>query len=268
MITQPLSTSDWNLFLRLARSESWHIPVKEQLLFQHQWRPYFLALRQGGKTCGFVSVVSFRHSGWIGNLLIDPELRGRGYGKYLFEEALKVLNQRPLRRIWLTASVQGQLLYKRYGFEQIDTVVRWSAPGQGRGQLPANHATLECLAALEQDCWGEDRRDLLRTIATDALLLQQPNTLAMLQTGIDLFQLGPWSTAQINPRYTRLLLDSALCATPVDKSLFIDGLQASGIELILRQAGFVRHGQNSLMLRGESPNLSGVMALASFGSFG
>ncbi len=268
MILQPLSAADWNLFLRLARGEGWLVPTKEQLLFQHQWRAFFLALRHCGKTCGFISAVSYRHSGWIGNLLIDPELRGQGYGKYLFEEALKVLNQPPLQRIWLTASRQGQPLYQGYGFTQVDTVTRWSATGRGKNQPITTQATLECLIAIDQDCWGEDRRDLISALAADSFLLQQPNTLAMVQTGIDLWQLGPWSAAKTDPRSARLLLDLAVTATPANKSLFVDTLDSAGLELLLRQQGFTRHGQNQLMCQGVAPALRGVMALASFGSIG
>jgi GNAT superfamily N-acetyltransferase len=268
MILQPLSTADWNLFLRLARGEGWLVPTKEQLLFQHQWRPFFLALRHYGKTCGFISAVSYRHSGWIGNLLIDPELRGQGYGRHLFEEALNILKQPPLQRIWLTASRQGQTLYQRYGFAQIDTVTRWRVTGQGRGQRLSTRATLECLNAIEQDSWGEGRRDLIRAIAADSFLLQQPNALAMVQTGIDLWQLGPWSAAQADPRSARLILDAAVAATPADKNLYVDVLDSAGLELLLRQRGFARQGQNKLMYQGEKPRLLGVMALASFGSIG
>lgn len=102
MIRQPLSAEDWNLFLRLAKGERWQVPFTEQLLFQHQWRPCFLALRHAGRTCGFISVVSDRHSGGIGNLLVDPDLRPRGYGRFLFKDALTLLQQRPRQRIWGT----------------------------------------------------------------------------------------------------------------------------------------------------------------------
>lgn len=268
MHVQPLSAADWNLFLRLAQGENWIVPLKEQLLFQHQWRPYFLALRHGGKTCGFVSAVCYRHSGWIGNLLVDPNLRGQGYGRLLFEEALKQLQQRRLKRIWLTASEQGQPLYDSYGFRPIDSVIRFSVPGSG-GQPPAQtQAGLNCLVALDQDCWGEDRSDLIGALAIDSMLLRQADNLALLQPGLDFWQLGPWSAAGADSRHARKILNTALAATPAGKHLFIDTPGSSGLELMLRQSGFSRHGHNSLMYRGEKPRLRKVIALASFGSIG
>lgn len=268
MTIQPPTSVDWTLFLRWAAQEGWRVPFKEQLLFQHQWRPFFFALRHGGITRGFVSAVGYRHCGWIGNLLIDPQHRGQGYGKHLFEEALKFLNQRQLKRIWLTASDQGAPLYQRYGFEQIDTVTRWSIAGSGHGQTSDVQATLNCLIAIEQDNWGEDRRDLIYALALESTLLQQPNHLALLQSGLDVWQLGPWSAAKIDPRSARLLLEAAVAATPADKNLFVDVLDSAGLELLLRQRGFVRLGHNKLMYQGETPRLRGVMALASFGSIG
>jgi N-acetylglutamate synthase-like GNAT family acetyltransferase len=267
MIQQPTST-DWALFLRCAAHEGWRVPFREQLLFQHQWRSFFFAWRDKGATRGFVSAVGYRHSGWIGNLLIGPQYRGQGDGKRLFEEALKFINQRQLKRIWLTASDQGAPLYQRYGFEQVDTVTRWSAAGRGCGQASDVQATLNCLIALEQDCWGEDRRDLIHALALESSLLQQTNHLALLQAGLDLWQLGPWSAAKTDPRSARLLLDAAVAATPADKELLVDVLDSAGLELLLRQCGFARHGQNLLMYQGEKPSLAGVMALASLGSIG
>ncbi|MFO7812358.1 MAG: GNAT family N-acetyltransferase [Pelovirga sp.] len=267
MIQQPTS-ADWNLFLRWAAQEEWFVPLKEQLLFQHQWRPFFFAFGDGGAPRGFVSAVGYRQSGWIGNLLIDPQHRGEGYGKYLFEEALKFLNQRQVKRIWLTASDQGAPLYQRYGFEQIDTVTRWSATGSGYVQAAEVQGTLNCLIALEQDCWGEDRRDVIHALALESALLQQPNHLALLQAGLDVWQLGPWSAAKTDPRSARLLLDAAVAATPTDKNLLVDVLDSAGLELLLRQRGFARYGQNLLMYQGKTPRLRGVMALASLGSIG
>jgi GNAT superfamily N-acetyltransferase len=266
-IQQPTS-ADWTLFLRWAQQEGWRVPCKEQLLFQHPWRPFFFALRHDGATRGFFSAVGYRHSGWIGNLLIDPLHRGQGYGKKLFEEALTFLKQRQLKRIWLTASDQGAPLYQRYGFNQIDRVTRWSVAGSGCGQAAEVQATLNCLIALEQDCWGEDRRDLIHALAIESTLLQQPNHLALLQAGLDVWQLGPWSAAKTDPRSARLLLDTAVAATPADKNLYVDVLDSAGLELLLRQRGFTRQGHNKLMYQGETPRLYGVMALASFGSIG
>lgn len=265
---QPPTSADWPLFLRWAAQEGWRVPFKEQRLFQHQWRPFFFALRDKGTPRGFVSAVGYRHSGWIGNLLIDPLHRRQDYGKRLLEEALKFLNQLQLKRIWLTASEQGAPLYRRYGFEQVDTVTRWSATGYGYGQAAEVQATLHCLINLEQDSWGEDRRDLIQALALESTLLQQPNHLALLQAGLDVWQLGPWSTAKTDPRSARLLLDAAVAAIPANKSLFVDALDSAGLELLLRQRGFARHGQNLLMYQGEMPRLCGVMALASFGSIG
>jgi|SRR6056297_220248 len=268
MRLQHPTSADWILFLRWARQLGWCVPLKEQLLFQHQWHPFFFALLHDGKTRGFVSAVGYRHSGWIGNLLIDPDHRGQGYGKQLFEEALKFLNQRQLKRIWLTASDQGTPLYQRFGFEQIDTVTRWCAAGSGCGQTSEVQASLTCLIALEQDCWGEDRRDLIHAVAIESTLLQQPDQLALLQAGLDVWQLGPWSAARTDPRSARLLLEAARVMTPADKNLFVDILDSAGLELVLRQHGFVRHGHNKLMCQGKTPRLHGVLALASFGSIG
>ena len=88
MLITPLEPADWTVFKTLAAAEGWTLSFHEQRLFLNHWRPFFFTLKQHGDICGFVSAVTYKRSGWIGNLLVAPEKRGLGYGSALLEHAI------------------------------------------------------------------------------------------------------------------------------------------------------------------------------------
>ncbi|AMV70478.1 GNAT family N-acetyltransferase [Desulfuromonas carbonis] len=261
---------EWPCFRAWAAAENWRVPLREEQLFQDQWWPHFFVLRLAGRPLGFVSAVAYQESGWIGNLLVAPESRGRGFGAALFDFAVERLNLARVKRIWLTASGAGLPLYQRRGFLPCDRVERWQGPGQGLGGgLPTPPELLEKLIALDWRCWGEDRSPLITALAMPAMILQQGESLALLQPDPNAWQLGPWLSPGRCPRENRLLLLQALERTPAERPLVIDLLRSSGMGPLLRSAGFVLSGNNELMSWGAMPPArEGVIALASLGSIG
>ena len=129
METDRLRNDDVVEFLRLSHREGW---------ICDEWEPGFLrrtfpqgCLVKGVRGFPVVYVTSIRHetSGWIGNLLVHPDLRRRGLGAELMTLAITALEEAGVETIWLTASPSGKPLYERLGFREIDTIRRWSGPG-------------------------------------------------------------------------------------------------------------------------------------------
>jgi len=269
MTIKPLAAGDWEHFHALAAAEGWKISFQEQRLFQSLWRPHFHALWHQGRCCGFVSAVLYKTSGWIGNLLIDPELGRRGYGSRLFEHAMEEIeSDERVERVWLTASEQGAPLYRKHGFVEIDRVERWSATGLGE-RFSVAVPDLTRLLELDKACWGEDRSTLLRLLAQDGCTFAAGKMIAQLQVGVNFCQLGPWLAEESTSATCRTLLDQALHAVPADRPLVCDVLASAELALVLQKAGFVRGGENLLMCSSsEPPLLNGVIALASLGSIG
>jgi ribosomal protein S18 acetylase RimI-like enzyme len=269
MTIKPLANRDWQLFQSWAATEGWRISFLEQHLFQNQWRPYFHVLWKQGRRCGFVSAVIYKTSAWIGNLIVDPQLRGQGYGSQLFEFALTRIRRHPqMEKIWLTASGQGASLYRKHGFIAVDKVSRWQA--EGRADKPqARNVEVEKLLETDHYCWGESRAPLLKLLADDACSLSSTGNLALLQAGMDFWQLGPWLTDAPSPLAYKKILGQSQLMTPKAKQLVADVLESSGAPLMLQQTGFRCLGSNLLMcLCAEPVRLKGVIALASLGSIG
>ena len=273
MVIKPINNGDWETFHLWAKKENWTISFQEQRLFQNQWRPSFFALWDQGSCCGFISVVIYKTSGWIGNLLVHPAKRGYGYGSRLFDFAMQHLEESQLERIWLTASVQGAPLYRKRGFVKVDQVIRWTGLGAGgddRQKGPESSASVEELVELDRHCWKESRRPLLSLLADDGIILKQANSIVLLQPSLDFWQIGPWLCKHHDPQEARLLLAETIRRTPAGMTLMTDTIESAGLDLSLRQYGFKPQGQNELMCKSREPVelLSGVNALASLGSIG
>ncbi|SEA72302.1 Acetyltransferase (GNAT) domain-containing protein [Desulfuromusa kysingii] len=273
MVIKPLSHDDFPTFYSWARKEGWTISFQEQRLFQNQWQPCFFTLWERGCCCGFISVVIYKTSGWIGNLLIHPEKRRKGYGSTLFDFALEQLEKNQLGRIWLTASAQGAGIYRQRGFVQVEQIIRWTGVGSGQRNKPSpsgSAATVEQLVQLDLDCWKESRRPLLRLLADDGIIFKEGGSMVLLQPGPEFWQAGPWLTPLSAPQETRRLLTAIIETTPVAVPLIMDIVESSSLDLLLRQHGFRIAGQNELMCKSQEPldDLTAVTALASLGSIG
>ncbi|WP_321367426.1 GNAT family N-acetyltransferase [uncultured Desulfuromusa sp.] len=273
MVIKSLKNDDWLIFHSWAKKEGWTISFQEQRLFQNQWRPSFFALWEQGHCCGFVSVVIYKTSGWIGNLLVHPSKRGNGYGSQLFDFAIGLLESNQSERIWLTASEQGEPLYRRRGFVPVDKIMRWVGSGtqqQSKQDKNVSSTALTQLIELDYQCWKESRRPLLAILADDGIILNEEKSLALLQPGPDFWQLGPWLTSQPDTQEARQLLDNVSKRVPEDTPVVMDIIESSGLDLLLRQYGFEATGQNKLMCKSRDSvdNLTGIIALASLGSIG
>jgi ribosomal protein S18 acetylase RimI-like enzyme len=263
---------DWRIFLALAEAEGWRVPQVEMALLTGVLAPCVSVLHEGGVACGFVSAVHHGRSGWIGNLIVDPAARRRGYGERLFAHALSVLEERGARSLWLTASELGRPLYEGHGFVAVDRIERWISPPRGRGEVSpaAEFYATEALFAADGRAWGEGRLPLLDVLAASGQAFACNETVALLQGGTDLQVLGPWYSAGCCPRENRQLLTILLAAADPAVEIVCDLLASSPLRSLLAAAGFEPGGGAALMVSGDRAgvDLKKMMALASLGSMG
>ena len=79
-------------------------------------------LRLGGRAVSCVCVVEDEGLAGISGMATLPGLQGRGIGAHLLAD---VLERHRVRAFYLTASEAGQRLYRRHGFETVDTATTW-----------------------------------------------------------------------------------------------------------------------------------------------
>ncbi|MGH3157714.1 MAG: GNAT family N-acetyltransferase, partial [Streptosporangiaceae bacterium] len=71
---------------------------------------------QGDRVTGVSCAVSFGRTGWIGNVAVDPDARGRGLGTAVSAAALDALRAAGAATVLLTATDLGRPIYERLGF--------------------------------------------------------------------------------------------------------------------------------------------------------
>lgn len=261
----PAAAGDWRAFKKLALQEEWRVPEQELALHRQGGCSQAWALRAEGATLGFVTGVRHQSSAWIGNLIVAPEQRGRGYGVALFEHIVKELRSAGATTLWLTASAQGAPLYAARGFQSLGVIERWVRTKGGNGAISSAARSGE---TVDRAVWGDDRSALLHHLESAGRWLESGESLALLQNGDDLQIIGPWYGSRQPQNDVKLLARLVAAAAP-HQELVIDLVAGSGRQGLLATAGFIRSGSTSLLVAGPAPvDWSRLVALATLGSCG
>jgi len=267
MEISPFGKEDTGGFLALAAAEGW-ISAPWELDFLRETFPSgCLVCRDEGRGVAFVTSIKHDRSGWIGNLIVERALRGRGIGSTLLLRALEALLTAGVRTVWLTASESGRPIYERLGFSAIDTVHRW----EGRGALASCRTAVraEEISAQDASGWGDVRVSLLRTVAERGRCLTVPGGFLVTQPWEEGVQIGPWGCACATAAAE--LLGRSFAPDPDGGRFFLDVPEGNGTaSALLRSDGFLPRSSAILMYRGETPAYAPerIYALASMGSMG
>jgi len=274
MTVEPFQAEDVAAFLRLAAVENW---LAEEWEFAFLLKRFpegcFCVRDDDGTGVAFVTSLPHERSGWIGNLIVAQELRGKGVGEALFRKANEALHEAGVKTFWLTASSSGKSLYEKYGFTGIDTVYRWSSTGRQRhtGQACPLDAGVHSDSVSSLDCqaWG-DRRELLMASAVGRgrLMVEEAGFVVVQPCGQAL-QIGPFSARDSGTAAT--LFEAALRTTPLGTKVFLDAPASnrSGLRLFNRK-GMRIAGKTELMYAGVRPSFRPdlLYGLATLGSSG
>lgn len=270
MTITPFHSNDIDRFLDLALAEEW-VTGEGELEFLLAASPggCFCMRDTNGTAAGFVTSLQHDRSGWIGNLIVSPDVRGRGRGEALFGAAMAALRSGGSETVWLTASEMGGPLYEKHGFRSMDRIVRWS--GQARGGSPDTEPVSSAPfdAALDRLCWGDSRERLLEWVTGHGLRIAEPGASAILQPAGAGVQLGPWVAS--SAAHAGRLLASALSRLPAGTRIVCDTPGSNDIcQELLRKSGFYRRGETRLMYAGAEPAYQPacLYGLATLGSSG
>lgn len=166
---------------------------------------------------------------WIGMVLVDRELRGRGFGMRILERAVE--HAKASGRVGLDATDLGRPLYLKMGFHDVAPLERWGgvlpdSPGDVR------RTSIDRVLALDRAALGLDRSALLRRMSGEpgVELLEGGGGYALLRPGRTASHLGPVVAEDPGP-----LLDAAgrlLRGAPllVDVLRSRDAFTARGLE--------------------------------------
>jgi predicted N-acetyltransferase YhbS len=180
----------------------------------------FLAC-QGDRVVGVASCVCFGRTGWLGNVAVEDDVRGRGLGSKLSQQAVDYVRRAGAQTVLLTATELGKPIYKRLGF--TDEGVSYGLWEQRSTPTLAcdRPATVQAGGiedVIRQDtaATGEDRRGYLAPFAGRARV--PPGS------GQDGYWVGlPWGGGPIiasSPASARPLIVEMIRASPGSRLVF------------------------------------------------
>lgn len=274
MTIEPFCPDDIAPFMRLAVSENWVVETWELEFLLSKFSTGCLVARgEQVETVGFITSLRHGRSGWIGNLIVAAEQRGRGIGESLFVSSLNALRSAGVETVWLTASKSGRSLYEKHGFTQIDTINRWVGTGgqrDGAHEVAAGYAGVTAIMH-DIDCqaWGDVREALLRVTAGRGVVQRNESGFLTQQPCGAAVQFGPFSAT--NDRSAERLFDDASVNIASGTKILLDAPESNrAAELLYTRKKMRIAGSNCLMYAGVKPEYRPelIYGLATMGSCG
>lgn len=225
-----LTAVDVPLGMRLCGQAGWNQTDAD-------WRR-FLGLEPDGCFVGIcdsravatLTTCIFDSCAWIGMMLVDSQMRGRGVGRAMMEHALAHLAARGVASVRLDATPLGQPLYEKLGFAAQFWLDRYAlaaptAPPQHPDVEPVSAQLLADVLSLDRRATATDRRRLVELLLAEqpehSRLLRREGTVVGYITarrGASAWQIGP-CIAQ--GEAGSVLLDDAL-ARLAGEPVFVD----------------------------------------------
>ena len=206
------------------------------------------ALELDGKLVGTATTITYSDKvAWIGMVLVDPGVRGKGIGRSLLTTCIDYLQDRRIPSIRLDATPMGEPLYRSLGFEGYQQIFRMrgrtsrAAPPEGiRKARPADIAEI---VRLDKKAFGCDRSPVIRALVQDfpdkVFVAGGKGSLSGAVLGRDgarARQIGP--LLSLDDENAELLLRAALGAASGDCVVDVpDG--STACKSLLESAGFI-----------------------------
>lgn len=145
----------------LTQAEKWHSETLEEFegLFSRDPASCMI-VEQDGRPVGIGVATAYEHVGFLGQIVVEPALRGQGMGTQMVAALLSYLQAKGVRSIYLDATKAGAPLYQRHGFRKIQPSLRYSGVISGvlHPQVRLMRAEdLVTVCALDRQWWGADR---------------------------------------------------------------------------------------------------------------
>ena len=150
----------------LSRQENWpHRPQDWQMALQLSIGA--VALDDQGRVTGTILVTPYgTDCAMINMVIVDRNVRGKGLGRRLMDQALALAGDRPLR---LVATTDGMPLYEKLGFVPSGTILQHQGKvaqlGAPDGVEAAGADDLPTIKAMDRDAYGADREALIDALA-------------------------------------------------------------------------------------------------------
>lgn len=213
-----------------AKAEGWNPGLDDASSFYAADNGGFAALMDGDKVIATISAVNYGNRfGFIGFYIVDPDYRGQGYGRMVWDFAMDRLRGIP---IGLDGVVAQQDFYSRSGFQYAHRNIRYRGTARkydipGADIISPRDIHYARLSRYDRKHFGFGRDSFLH-----AWLLQKNGTCRMiLQSGeihafgcirkcIEGYKIGPLFAD--NAHYAETMLQYLISSIPEKESYYLD----------------------------------------------
>ncbi len=279
MLIDTLKDGDISSFVSLGLDEGWIISEEEIAKTKLGFPNLCYGAYIDGELVGGITGYLHEKSAWIGNFIIQPELRGRGIGRELFGRLLGALKAQR-QTIYLHAALSAVSLYERFGFEIVGEACRYiydtasEASESERtclvGYEHQNYSGIMC--AFDKRFFGEDRSEFLLEDMSSrgSLLLSSPNGFCHSKAVGENTVLGAWEMVEGAYIDAERMLRSVV-GVRGQKNIYADTPRSNtDATAMLESCGFRMSGSTMIMVCGEALPVSykNIYAFGSLGSKG
>ncbi|MFQ5553419.1 MAG: GNAT family N-acetyltransferase [Thermoplasmata archaeon] len=161
---RPMRASDVDFAVTLTNVEGWDYGPEDFQRFRRMDPQGTLVAWAGETPVGITTATAYERATWIGNVIVAPEERGKGYGRDLVARALKYGEEQGTETTWLNAYANVEGFYEDMGFQAVGRTVRYEGKAEGRlqGEPRLVHMSeLDVLSAFDRPHFGNDRSKVL-----------------------------------------------------------------------------------------------------------
>jgi ribosomal protein S18 acetylase RimI-like enzyme len=163
-----MRAEDFPFAVQLANTMDWNM-AESDFEFMTKLEPdgCFLAF-QTEEPIGIATCVSYRKTGWFGNLSVKEEHRRKGAGTFLVKHAVEYLRTKGVETVGLYAYSHLVGFYEKVGFKPHDDFVVLNGEPllckQHGASREADEKDVPALIEFDRRCFGGDRTKLLKPI--------------------------------------------------------------------------------------------------------
>jgi ribosomal protein S18 acetylase RimI-like enzyme len=243
-----MQLADLDFAAQCTAAEGWLSENRSSLegFYQHDPAGCLLA-EVDGKPAGICVATPYGKSGFIGELIVRPEARGKGLGAALLNHAVDYLRQKGAGTVYLDGVLPAVPLYERNGFRKICRSYRLAGKLAGQSHADVRTMTpadLPAVVALDRRFFGTDRSFFLARRLELFPRLSKVMFSGEMVTGYILgrrgegwVSAGPWVVSEQNSTPTHLLDSFAQELELHDFSLGILSSNSAAVDLI-KSLGF------------------------------
>jgi GNAT superfamily N-acetyltransferase len=272
LVIDRLRPGDLDAALRLSTQAGWNQLAADWVRLLDLSPDGCLAGRQDGTLVATATVASFgRTAQWIGMVLVDESLRGRGLGASMFSRVIEAARALGGDAVGLDATDLGRPVYLKQGFADVAPIDRWSGvlreAGPADGLEMVDRSTFDDIAAIDRAACGADRSGLLLH------LMHEPGVFGVSARGAGFAFLRPGRTfGHVGPV---VAADDAVCSRLLGRlarlsegaPVLLDAFRTPASSALLERHGLAVQRRLTRMTFGRPQTLlmgDSIRAIASF----